>query len=264
MRQVDHIPVKPEVHCRDRRTGQPLVGDRHQIGHEAGRRLPRHRQNRRGTGDPFGATDHAPHQAVARALKRRNAPSRLHCGASRPQPRHQPLAKQHSQRLQRHIHICRLMVRQKTIHGHFAGGRHAHQIDRFAQRAFQHRLPEESDHALRLADRFQPRPAGLRHRGVGIPQPGQPQHAPAQLRLLAPRKVLHALQQRCQMQGCRQPGRGGAVGTGAIGADEPERAVAAEAIGQPCATAEVEKVGATSHRHMLAGVDQPRSLWVVE
>ena len=76
--------------------------------------------------------------------------------------------------------------------------------------------------------------------------------------------MLHALQQRRQVQGGGQPGRGSAVGTDAIGADEPERAVAAETIGQPCAAAEVEKVGATSHRHMLAGVDQPRSLRVVE
>ena len=58
------------------------------------------------------------------------------------------------------------------------------------------------------------------------------------------------------MERRRQKTAGRAGGPVPAGADEEKRAVAAEPIGQTCAAAEVEEVGAAAHRHVLAGVNE--------
>ena len=62
----------------------------------------------------------------------------------------------------------------------------------------------------------------------------------------------------------RQPPRRRTAATVAVGADEPERAVATQGMLESCAAAEIEEVGAASHGDVLTGVDEPTRDGIVE
>ena len=62
----------------------------------------------------------------------------------------------------------------------------------------------------------------------------------------------------------RQPPRRRTAATVAVGADEPERAVATQGMLESCAAAEIEEVGAASHGNVLTGVDEPTRDGIVE
>jgi hypothetical protein len=47
-------------------------------------------------------------------------------------------------------------------------------------------------------------------------------------------------------------------------ADEPERAVAAQGVGQTRLVAEIEEVRAAAHRHVLAGIDEAAGDGILE
>ena len=159
-------------------------------------------------------------------------------------------------------------MREKGIDRHLPRRRGAHEVDRFPQRAFQHRLPKEPDHPIGLTDRFEPRECRAVRRAclaAGRPAiPRQLQHAQAERQLLTKRKVTHAQEQRREMQWRRKQSRGRALGAISVGADEPQRAVAAKGISQTGLPAEIEEVGAAAHRHVLAGIDQATRHRVLE
>ena len=162
------------------------------------------------------------------------------------------------------MEIGGLRVGEKPVDGHLPRRGHAHQVDRFTERAFKHRLPEEPDHPLRLADRREPGLRRLRVGGISAAKSGQPQHAQPEGNFLAEREVPHAEEQGGQMERRRQQARRRAGGPFAVGTDKPERAVVPQGVGQPRLPAEIEKVRTTAHGHVLAGIDESAGNRILE
>ena len=84
----------------------------------------------------------------------------------------------------------------------------------------------------------------------------QPQHPQTKRDFLAKAEVPHAQEQRSQVQWRREHARRRAGGSIPIRTDKGERAVTAEGVGQASQPAEIEKIRAAAHRHVLAGIDE--------
>jgi hypothetical protein len=67
----------------------------------------------------------------------------------------------------------------------------------------------------------------------------------------------HAEEQGSEVERRRQKPRRRAAAAVPIGTYEPERPVAAQGIVEAGPAAEVEKVGAAAHGHVLASIDEP-------
>ena len=265
MRQIDHAAVEPEVHRRDRRSGELVVGGRHEITHEPGGLPPGDGEDHGGAGEGFVVALNAGDGAGRIAVDRRDGGLRSHLDPAGLEPGDEPLTEEFAERLGRHPEVGRLRVGEKPVDGHLPRRPHRHEVDRLPEGAFDHRLPEEPHDIFRLADA--PQPVGRGHLGGGSArfscsglarvEPGEPEHADRERRPLAQGEVPHADKQRHEMQGGRQPAGRCAGGPAAIGTDEDERAVASQSVAEARPPAEIEKVRAAAHRDMLAGIDEP-------
>ena len=255
--EVNDVPVEPHMDCRDGRSGEAFIGGRHHVGHDSSCLFPRHGDDHRIARQHRAVVHDTADGPVGMPVDAGNGASCSNARPSRLKPCDHSVAKQRPERLERHIQISRLAVRQESVSHHLSGGWHADQIERFAERAFEHRLPEQFHDPARLPDRRQPCAGRRARRLIGEATPRQPQHAGRERDLLHDREVTHGGEQGGQMQRSRQDPRGRARCPRAVGADEPQRPVAPQRLGDPGLVAEIEEIGTAAHRHVLTGIDEP-------
>ena len=246
---------------RDRRPRESFLGLWNQLRHESRRGPPRDGDDDTITGHhPSGSADTTDLASVALDALRGRACFDLHAGL--PQPVEQSLAEEDAERLHRHMEIGGFGVGEKSVDGHLARRRNADEIDRLAEGTFQNRLPEEPHDPLRLADPLEPR-----RRGVAELQPacpGEAEHPEAEFAPLPPGEVPHPKEERSEVERRREARPRGACRALPCGRDEPQRPVAPQAPRKPRPTGEIEEVGAATHRHMLAGIDEPATERIIE
>lgn len=136
-------------------------------------------------------------------------------------------------------------------------------MDGISQRTFQHWLPEQIDHTLRLPTVHQPGEGFLRLLSAR-PPPDQLQHPTGESHLFNEIEVRHGTEQGSKMQGRREPGRRGTPRPLAIGPDEPQFSIMPQLITNSAPLTEIQEVGAAAHRDMLAGIDEPTRLTIGE